>query len=331
MDDGAVTLEKVTCPICKSPAFHKCLRVVDHTGTVPGKFSLVKCDSCHLIYLNPRPAVSSLVACYGPDYAAHRAPQDQRVRKLTGVERAVLTRYYGWHFGDTSGPLWLAWLFRKAFASHRRNVRFLPVEGAGRVLDVGCGSGDYLEILREGGWSVAGVEIDPEAAERARKTRSLEVHTGTVLDAPFPTGSFDVVTMWHVLEHVWNPNEVVDRVIELLAPHGLFVVSTPIIDGYAARQLGRHWYHIDAPRHLLHFTRRRLSDFLSARGFLIDRIVDDPRGSGWRLSYEIAPDELKVQEWFRRLATDKTHRHAFDRDLAARRQGSIIVVYARKT
>lgn len=330
MRDGTITLEEISCPICASGAFSEHFRAVDNSGTAPGAFRLVRCDGCNLIYLNPRPTVTSLGACYGAEYAAHRAPDDQRLRKLTRIDRAVLARYYGWRFVNGSGPAWLAGLFRKTFASHRKNIRFFPFEGAGRVLDVGCGSGAYLEILREGGWSVAGVEIDPDAAERAGAMRSLDVHAGTILDAPFPLGSFDVVTMWHVLEHVWNPNEVVDRVAELLAPGGLFVVSTPAIDGYAAATLREHWYHIDVPRHLLHFTRKRLTGFIADRGFDVERVVDDARGSGWRLSYDVAPEEVRRQEWFRRLATDKKHRHAYDRELAARGEASIVVVYARK-
>jgi len=330
MSDEAVTLQEITCPVCASPAFHEHFRAVDNSRAVPGEFRLVTCDECDLVYLNPRPTVESLGACYGADYAAHRAPEDQRTRRLTRIERAVLTRFYGWRFETRSGPVWLAGLFRKSFAAHRKNIRFFPIEGEGRLLDVGCGSGAYLEILREGGWTVAGVEIDPDAAQRARTKRSLDVHTGTVLDAPLPPGSFDVVTLWHVLEHVWNPNEVVDRIAHLLAPGGLFVVSAPAIDGHAAAALKEHWYHVDVPRHLLHFTRKRLTDFIAARGFDIDRVVDDARGSGWRLSYEIAPDHLRRQEWFRRLATDKRHRHAFDGDLAAQGRASIVVVYARK-
>ncbi|MFH0962988.1 MAG: class I SAM-dependent methyltransferase [Planctomycetota bacterium] len=330
-----IRLIEIACPLCGERSHEEQYKTIDHTGTIPGEFRLVRCVSCGLTYLNPRPSVRDLAACYPPEYTAHRPPSEQKRRTFGLVKRLLLRQYYGWPFNGhlprrsallrlVLSPLW------KPFSRHRRNLRLFPFEGRGRLLDVGCGSGRYLDMMRTGGWTVTGVEPDPEAAERARALRHLNVHTGTVTDAPLERESFDVITLWHVLEHVWNPNEVMERITGLLAPGGLLVVSTPVIDGYAARTLGSSWYHLDVPRHLLHFTRRRLTDLIAFHGFVVTGVVDDPHGSGWRRSFPIADESLRRAGWFQRLATNKRHRRRFDAELARRGEASVVIVHARK-
>ena len=335
MNQNRVEFETIACPICSESRFREHLKAADPTGTVPGEFHLVQCIGCGLVYLNPRPTIATIGACYPDTYDAHRSPETDRRRRLKRIDRLVLSHWYDWPFQST-GPSRRAWVkpllrpLHDRFRRRPKNFRVFPFEGGGRLLDVGCGSGAYLQRMREGGWTVTGAEPDREAAERARRLRGLDVHAGDVLDAPLEPGSFDVVTLWHVLEHVWNPCEVIARIRDLLAPAGRLVVMVPAIDGHAAQKLGPFWYHLDAPRHLLHFTRARLSTFVEQQGFRIEALLDDPRGSAWRLSYALASSALRAEPWFRDLATHKRRRHAFDAELARRGESAIVLIHARK-
>jgi SAM-dependent methyltransferase len=109
------------------------------------------------------------------------------------------------------------------------------------------------------GWQVAGIEPDAEAAQKARRY-SDEIYTGDVLTAPFAIGSFDVVTMFHVLEHVPDPVAVVRRTLEWLAPSGLLIIEVPNAGGLGASVFGRAWSGLDLPRHLSHFTPDTLAN-----------------------------------------------------------------------
>ncbi len=136
----------------------------------------------------------------------------------------------------------------------------------GRALDVGCGRGHFLAAMRRRGWSVHGVEPSPQAAERAREEYGLPIQTGALRDVSRSV-EFDVVTLWHVLEHVADPVEFLGDVWRVLRPGGLVVIETPNVDSVDRRLFGRHWMGWDPPRHLHLFGPRTLAAILERRGF----------------------------------------------------------------
>jgi SAM-dependent methyltransferase len=141
-----------------------------------------------------------------------------------------------------------------------RDIR--PPHGANRLLDVGCGSGSLLARYQALGWSVRGVEMNARACAACRE-RGLQVHQGTVFDAPLKPRQFDVILLNHVIEHVLDPIAVLARAGEFLAPGGRLIVVTPNIDGIGFSLYGSCWYPLDAPRHVVLFsprTMRRLGD-----------------------------------------------------------------------
>jgi SAM-dependent methyltransferase len=149
-----------------------------------------------------------------------------------------------------------------------RELEGLPT---GRLLDVGAGKGHFLAAARGRGWDVVGVELSEASARRARATYGLEMLVGDVLEIEL-AGSFDVITLWHVLEHVADPGALLDRVRGLLAPGGRLVVSVPNNRSFQARLFGEHWFHIDEANHLFHFTPRSLAMLLLRRGFEPERV-----------------------------------------------------------
>jgi 2-polyprenyl-3-methyl-5-hydroxy-6-metoxy-1,4-benzoquinol methylase len=157
----------------------------------------------------------------------------------------------------------------------------------GKLLDVGCGTGDFLKVAQGQGWDVEGVELSEWASEKAR-TRGLKVKTGILDDIPDgPT--YDVVTLWDVLEHLEDPAAAVAKVGRILKPGGILVVLTVNEDGFIPQmslflhrlsggKMTRPVELIHPIHHLNHFSRRQLSDLLGKKGFdvLAERPIELP-------------------------------------------------------
>ncbi len=173
----------------------------------------------------------------------------------------------------------------EAAPRRRKSTRFAAVAKLkpGRLLDLGCGSGRDLLSMREKGWSVRGVEINPEAAARARAA-GLDVRTGTVLDAGLEDASADLATLFHVLEHVADPGAVAREVRRVLAPGGLLLAHVPNFAGLNARLFREHWYELDVPRHVNFFTRRSLERMTREAGLEIRTLRTRAAGGDFRRS-----------------------------------------------
>ena len=141
-----------------------------------------------------------------------------------------------------------------AILSHRFGGIPEP-RGAKRLLDVGCGDGASLALLKHAGWDVWGVEMNAQAAARAAQA-GARVFTGSFEEAPLPAESFDIIRMWHVLEHVDDPRVVIDKAVRLLAPGGELIIGVPNVNAFYRWLFGAAWAGWDLPRHLYHFSPR---------------------------------------------------------------------------
>lgn len=169
--------------------------------------------------------------------------------------------YYG--NGRRFNPL-IEWLLNNLYG-----FRAWHIEGKhkpGKVLDIGCGRGLLLSKLRLRGWEPRGTELSEEAATYARERLGLPVSTQALQDLHFPDGEFDLVILWHVLEHVIEPKAMLQEVSRILKPGGVLLVAVPNFGSWEARQTGRGWFHLDVPRHLTHFTPRTLRRALEGAG-----------------------------------------------------------------
>ena len=142
--------------------------------------------------------------------------------------------------------------------------RLLRVVTTGSVLDVGCGSGKFLRVLRDEGWDVAGLELNDDTATGARLVQNIRVETN--LNA-FADKTFDLITITHVLEHVRDPLQILVDCRRLLKPGGIIAVATPNIESWQARVMRGHWFHLDLPRHLWHFSEAWLTYNIRDLGF----------------------------------------------------------------
>jgi 2-polyprenyl-3-methyl-5-hydroxy-6-metoxy-1,4-benzoquinol methylase len=124
----------------------------------------------------------------------------------------------------------------------------------GKILDVGCSFGFFLDAARQRGWVTAGIDVSEYAASYAANRLGLEVVSKPILDAKFEESSFDVITMWYVIEHLPNPQQVLQYLANFLCEDGMLVVSTANVDSYLAKMQGRKWRMWIPPEHLLYFS-----------------------------------------------------------------------------
>ena len=136
----------------------------------------------------------------------------------------------------------------------------------GKLLDVGAATGFFLTLARRRGWTVQGVEVSPHAAQMARD-KGLDVRTGIIGTVEFEPQSFDVVTMWDVIEHMENPRLELDCIARLLKPSGILAINTPDAGSALAKIAGNHWHLVIPPEHLNLFTEASLRKALSQTGF----------------------------------------------------------------
>ncbi len=174
------------------------------------------------------------------------------------------------------------------FQGRRARVLQARVPKGGVVLDVGCGRGFLLKRLRELGYEPHGVELSDSAAWHARHRLTLQVSTGDFLRGPHRPEHYDAVVFWHTLEHFARPVETLARARELMKPGALIAIAVPNFDSLQARWFGRHWFHLDVPRHYFHFGLRSLEALLAAKGFRVvksDHFCFEQNPYGWLQSF----------------------------------------------
>lgn len=227
------------CPLCGSSQRAVSAHGHDRLHGVPGHFPVVRCGDCGGYYLAERPI--DLVPYYPPNTYAAYTSQMPRFSHAPGRSRGL---------------------------SQRKRLITLQRPAGGRLLDVGCGSGDFLAVMKlTPGWHVTGLEPNAAAVRYARETRRLDVQTGILPQPGWPDATFDVITMWHVVEHVPTPLTTVAEAHRLLKPNGLLVVAVPIADSCEARLFKETWAGYDVPRHLVTFTRASAKRLFQRIGF----------------------------------------------------------------
>lgn len=140
-------------------------------------------------------------------------------------------------------------------------------------LDIGCGTGDLLKIVESDGWNVSGTEISAIAIEQAGDAFSQKILLGDILALDLPTNFYDVITSYHVIEHLLNPVDVLSKIYSLLRPNGIAFIETPNLGGLGARIRGKQWSHIIPPEHLTYFETGSFSYALRQAGFANPQIV----------------------------------------------------------
>lgn len=247
---------KIPCDLCGSDEHKFLFEAKDRLHGFEGTFSYVICKNCGLVFMNPQVSDSDIVNFYPPDYAPHKAKSDTQQKDQSVIQNK---------------------LKKKPFISSLcKNL-----SEQSRVLDVGCGSGNFLyEISTVTGCEVYGIDISKTAAKTARENYGIDVFIGTIMQSPFPDNYFDVITAWAFLEHVNNPSEVLLKVSNLLKNDGLCIISIPNFDSLNAKLFKDKWFHLDCPRHLYIFTAKTITGLFEKSNLKIKKIIYNKSSNG---------------------------------------------------
>lgn len=212
------------CPLCGHAGPREWLRGPDRFHGRKENYTLVRCPECLLVWLSHPPKPTEMHLHYTDAY--HKL--------ISGA-------------GENSPARWKD---RKTVLTKHKQ--------SGSLLDMGCSSGSFLEFMKGESWNLYGIEMSIEGARTAEERSHAQVFVGNILDAPFPRESFDVITCFDVLEHLYEPRQVMARVGEWLKPGGIFYVLVPNVDSAEARAFGSYWHGLELPRHLFHYSPQSL-------------------------------------------------------------------------
>jgi len=281
------------CLICGSarctPLFTASDRLY-HTTTQP--FAVVQCDECGLIRLDPPPAPDELHRYYPDNYWF--APDSGAASRLEEAYRRLVLRDHVRFAAEAIG--------------HSR--------AQGPLLDAGCGGGLFLGMMRERGVRVLGLDYSREAAAIAWSRQQAPAVCATLDAAPFRSASMGAITMFHVLEHLYDPRAYLTAARDLLQPDGRLIVQVPNAACWQFHLLGRRWNGVDVPRHIFDFRGADVDRLLLGCGFEVVRrkyfsLRDNPAGLASSLAPSLDPMARRVrrvrESGGARLAKDLTY------------------------
>lgn len=224
------------CGACAAGSFRAFLAAEKRKGR---PFQLVRCRSCGLVQAADRPDPEALRAYY-----AGYSYEQEAAWAVTPATEAALDR--------------LA-------------TRLAPYRVSGAALDVGCGAGVVLRAFHRHGWAIEGSELSTLAAERLRK-EGLRIHVGDLDSLGLKEGTFDVIIMSEILEHLLEPRRVLEEAHRLLRSRGALYLTTPNVDSLSRHLLGAVWRVIEVPEHLFYFDHHSLRQLLTAVGFTPEKV-----------------------------------------------------------
>lgn len=246
------------CPSCGNTNSTVLYASRDRMFRMPGSFRIRRCASCSLVFLDPFLSARETRKYYpSQTYYAYRG---EAKKGLLGAVRTYLIVHY---YKPTIFSI-LVSLFIHSVPAIPREVHH------GKVLDLGCGTGDTLLLLQALGWDVYGMEMDKRAVERAHKRGLKNIRLGTFEDLSyFKNNSFDAVRLYHVIEHLPDPQLCFRLLYHALKNGGELIIGTPNISSIVARLFGTYWYNLDSPRHLFLFNPKTLRKMAEDAGFTV--------------------------------------------------------------
>ena len=293
--DGREAVDE--CPVCGSRSRVPLYRDLTDRSyrSAPGRWHLDRCTECGSAYLDPRPTPETIGLAYATYYSgASPAREEETLKPLDRVRRAIRNGYLNHRYGYGLRPAsrlgaWIVpWLVRRRQEADEF-VRHLHMRaGHPRLLDVGCGEGDFLVRMASLGWEAHGIEPHEDAVHVAR-SRGADVQSGTLATAQLSPAWYDAATFRLVLEQVPDPARALTSVHEALAPGGILWVATPSLEAESHRRFGASWILLEPPRHGVLFTASSLAALVRKIGFEVITIVPS-RQAQWafRLSAAIS-------------------------------------------
>ncbi len=278
------------CPLCGGATSELLTLTSDFHQGRKRRYAVWFCQVCELgVTATALWQDDVLQSVYGDEYQPHQAVS----RPATGWrKRLTATALAGFGYPQPDS-LPLPAFIQRLFARIRGWTWMPPPPPPGRLLDVGCGSGAYAVSVQRLGWQVEGVEPDARATMLARQ-EGVTVYQSRIEDVDLSDKMYDVITLWHTLEHIPLPVPVLRKLRSLLKNDGLLIVETPNIFGWGAKLMGEFWFHWDLPRHQLHFSPKSLQHALELGGFRLIHMdhLPNPHGFAGSVGYRFHRPKL---------------------------------------
>lgn len=226
----------VKCDLCKS----------DSTTLlyIKDSFNIVRCNNCGLVYINPRLDSKILDQLYNKD---NKDFDDQHFK--TNINYYLNTKKDD----------------EKTFEKRLKLIQ--KYKKSGKLLDIGCSIGTFMDVARKNGWDVFGIDLSKASIDYCKKELKLNAKQGKLEDMKFPPNSFDVIIMSDLLEHVPSPISTLEEANHILKKNGLLFITTPNIGGITAKLMGTKWIHLKSREHIYYFTPKTIEKALSKTGF----------------------------------------------------------------
>ena len=241
-------LKVKNCYNCNNTEFVTHIKSKDFSVTKES-FTVVTCDNCGFTFTNPRPTGSELGKYYlSEHYISH-----------TNASKTLFEKIYQ--------------LIRKI--SIKRKYRLISSYASkGKILDIGCGTGDFLNMCKQKQWKTNGIEPNERARRQCIDRYGLDVSESVNLEEV--EGRFDIITMWHVLEHVDKLNETIIHLQRLLSENGRIIIAVPNINSYDCSFYNKYWAGYDLPIHLYHFTKESIFNIFKKHKLKLDSVKEMP-------------------------------------------------------
>ena len=279
------------CELCEGTEFAPFLKGRDRLHGIGGEFQLVKCLECGLVFINPRPDQEEIGRFYPAAYGPHaEASGPTHTHRLSPLRRRLYSLFYGYPPSDQGNGVLLKTLLLPVKWVAAKNT--IPFQGEGRILDIGAGSGTFLASMKALGWDPYGVDISPEAVERARGL-GVKMFQGGVQDTSFSDRFFDVITLRAVLEHVHHPVETLQEVCRILKDQGIVYIVVPNIASLNLWLFGGFWFALEVPRHLYAYSPQVIRQLAKKTGFEVLSMRFRSSTLGLRASLQYWYDERK--------------------------------------
>jgi 2-polyprenyl-3-methyl-5-hydroxy-6-metoxy-1,4-benzoquinol methylase len=248
-----VQLESQPCPLCYKFDDQVILTGRDRLHNLPGEFTVVKCRSCGLMRTNPRPTPETIGFYYPDNYGPYQFTKVSKNKKQNSPQSLPLHQK----------------ITRRIFEF---NERRLPSLSPGRMLEVGCASGEFLHKMANQGWEVEGIEFSEKAAEAARSL-GYKVHIGSLETTPEPEQKYDLVVAWMVLEHLHDPMLGLKKLHSWVKQGGWLAISVPNAASLEFQVFKDAWYALHLPNHLYHYTPKTLNQVLASGGWKMKKVL----------------------------------------------------------